>query len=423
MRPLLLAMLLASAARAAEVTDVATAGDEKRPFEIDLAATYSHLRQTTTIGREVSTAGGIVVQDELRQVRTLDTTNLRLAVGLWHDLELHGWVNVALHDEQTWSYAPGVTAATSSLSNNTINISGCANPAACTGVQPIVAVPGRSEHTGLYDPTIGIAWKPVSEWRELRISDDLFIPGFPVASWVIGFDYTLPIGGRLDGPSRFVSGQAQGATGESRKTSVLSLWTAYSKRYRLFEPYVRFEGDYSFASSDAYDNCSHPELLSAVAAANCNGSFKGQTGYQPPVEAAAAAGTELVAFEDRVRDRRVAIDLRGNLRWHGPQRGYSQMTDALGKLTYSEEYLTASGQLGAYGRIARWLHARVFGTLGTDTGHFVTTEDFGSGPRAGSTSAAGQNPNFDFRTDQLGHRLKAEPATFWGLTATLSVDF
>jgi hypothetical protein len=422
-RLLAVSLLVAVAARAAEVTDVATAGDEKRPFEIDLAASYTHLRQTTTIGREVTTAKGIVLQDELTHVRTLDATTLRLAVGLWHDLELHGWVNLALHDEQTWNYARGATAASSSLTNNTINISGCANPALCTAAQPIVAVPGQSEHTGLYDPTIGIAWKPISESRELKVSDDLFIPGFPVASWVIGFDYTLPVGGRLDDPSRFVSGRAAGATGESRKTSVLSLWTAYSKRYRRFEPYVRFEGDYSFASNDAYDNCSRPGLLSAVAAANCAGSFKGQTGYQPPVEAAASAGTELIAFEDRPRDRKVAVDLRGNLRWHGPQRGYSQMTDALGKLTHSDEYLTAAGQLGVYGRIARSFHARLFGTLGTDTGHFITTEDFGAGPRAGAPSSPGQNPSFDFRTDQVGRRLKAEPASFWGLTFTASADF
>ncbi|HEX4385046.1 MAG TPA: hypothetical protein VH083_18940, partial [Myxococcales bacterium] len=334
--------------------------------------------------------------------------------------ELHGWVNIALHDEQTWGYAPGVTAASSTLTNNRINVSGCADPALCAGVQPIVAVPGQSEHTGLYEPTIGIAWKPVNEWRELQLPAEIFVPGWPVASWVIGFDYTLPIGGRLDDPSR--AANQTSATGESRKASVLSLWTAYSKRYRHFEPYLKLEGEYAFAGSDAYDNCAHPELLSAVAA-NCSGSFKGQTGYQPPVEAAATLGTELVALEDRVRDRRVAVDLRTNLRWHGPQRGYTQVADALGKLTHSDEYLTAKGELGVYGRIARFFHARVYGTLGAETGHFITTEEFGSGPRAGSTSSAGQNPNFDFRTDQVGRRLKAEPATFWGLTATASADF
>ncbi|HEX4384981.1 MAG TPA: hypothetical protein VH083_18610, partial [Myxococcales bacterium] len=260
---------------AAEITDVATAGDEKRPFEIDLAATFSHTRTTTTIGREATTAKGIVLQDELTHVRTLDAANLRLAVGLWHDLELHGWVNIALHDEQTWGYAPGVTAASSTLTNNRINVSGCADPALCTGVQPIVTTPGQSEHTGLYEPTIGIAWKPVNESRELQLPAEIFVPGWPVASWVIGFDYTLPIGGRLDDPSRAASQTS--ATGESRKASVLSLWTASSKRYRSFEPYLKLEGEYAFAGSDAYDNCAHPELLSAVAA-NCSGSFKGQTG-------------------------------------------------------------------------------------------------------------------------------------------------
>jgi hypothetical protein len=410
-------LVATTATHAAEITDVATAGDANRPFEIDLAATFSHTRTQTKITREANTPAGVQLQDELTHVRTLDATDLRLAVGLWHDLELHGLVKVALHDEQTWSYAPGVTAASSSLTSNKINVSGCAS-ASCLVTQPIVAVPGQSEHTGLFSPTIGIAWKPINEWREQRVADELFVFGRPVATWVIAFDYTLPVGGRLNDPSRFAIGKnAAGASGEATKASVLALSTAFSKRYEFFEPYLRFEGDYSFASSDSYDNCSHPELLSSAAAANCGGSFKGQTGYQPPVEVATTLGTEVVVFEDRKADRRVAIDLRSDLRWHGPQRGYTQMTDALGKLTYSEEYLTGTGQLGVYGRISRWFHARVYGMLGADTAHFLTTED------PGSNGGTGQNPNFDFRTDQPGHRLRAEPAVFWGISGTLSADF
>jgi len=410
-------LLTTAATQAAQITDVATAGDTKRPFEIDLTATFLHTRTETRITREATTPAGIQLQDELTHVRTLDATDLRLAIGLWHDLELHGLLKIALRDQQTWSYAPGVTATTSSLTNNKIDVSGCAS-ASCATAQPIVAVPGQSARTGLFEPTIGIAWKPINEWREQRVPDDILVFGRPVATWVIGFDYTLPIGGRLNDPSRFAVGKnSAGASGEATRTSVLALSTAFSKRYRVLEPYVRFEGDYSFAASDAYDNCSHPELLSNVAAANCSASFKGQTGYQPPVEVATTLGTEIVLFEDRKLDRRLAIDLRSDLLWHGPQRGYTQMTDALGKLTYSEEYLTGMGQLGVYGRIARWLHARAYGTLGVDTAHFLTTED------SGSNGGSGQNPNFDFRTDQVGHRLRAEPAMSWGISGTLSADF
>src|SRR5207253_2861966 len=141
--------------------------------------------------------------------------------------------------------------------------------------------------------------------------------------------------------------------------------------------------------------------------------------------------------------RRFAIDIRGEATYHGPGRDYSQVSDALGKLTFEDEYLTGTGSLGVYGRIARWLHARVYATLGFDTAHILTNEAVGedktgdgqiilSGGRAPAAGRCGvasssdcpdQNPNYDFRLDQIGRRLRAEPALIWGIAGTLSLNF
>ena len=432
------AVLLAPASFAARITDVADAADARHPLEVDLEATYSHLRSLTTLTREQTTAaGGIQLNDELKHVRTVDALDLRLAFGIWHDLELHAFAPLFLRDLQSWSLAGG----TSTLSTNTTGISGCAAAGSCTAVQPILPIPGQSQRAGFGDPTVGIAWAPVNEERELRLRPELFPEGKPVATWVVGFDWTLPLpGGKVSDPSRFgaASGSNVSAGTESRKAHVFTLWTAFSKRFRVLEPFIAFSASAPFAGKGAYDNCSHPELLADVARkigtapGNCEGGWAGQTAYQPPYQAQATLGAELVAAEDVKGDQRLSFEVRGDLRWHSPARDYTQVADALGKLTWADEYLTTTGTLGLYGRIARWLHLRVYGSVAVDSARFLTHEDLGDDKShdgkivisgGSGQPAPDQNPLYDFRLDQVGRRLRAEPSVTWGIAGTLSLNF
>jgi hypothetical protein len=395
---------------AAQITTVADAADEKHPLEVDLESEYVHLRTTTTISREG-------VGDVLSHVRTLDAMNFRIKVGLYHDLELHVIAPLALQDVQTWKPLAGA----SSLTNNTISISGCAG-SLCGPVQPIMLVDGKSERAGFFSPTIGIAWGPINEERE-RVPN-------AYATWVLGVDYTAPLGNRVDDPSRWGFNTSPGTGSELRKAHVITPWTAFSKRFQVLEPYFRVAASLPFAAKGAYDNCSHPAQLSDVAAANCAAQWAGQTGYQPPFEGMGTLGAELVAAE--AEDRKLSFDVRGDLIWHSQQRGYTQVADALGKLTFADEYVTGQGSLGVYGRVARWLQLRVYGVLGVETAHFLTHEEVGNDydkqPGINVSEGTGvpapdQNPNYDWRLDQVGRRLRAEPAMYWGVSGTLSLNF
>jgi len=412
---MLVALLLA-----AQITNVADAGDEKHPLEIDLEAGYSFLHAQTNISRE--NAG-----DVLKHERDLNEVDFRLAIGIWHDLELHMVAPLAMRDLQVWHPLAGA----GSLSGNTISISGCGGKL-CGPTQPILPVDGSSKRQGLFEPTIGISWGPINEERELKLKPELFPEGHAFSTWALGIDYTAPLGGnRLDDPSRWGFNSSPGTGPELRKVHVLTLWTAFSKRFRVLEPYLRFAGSLPFAANGAYDNCSHPELLADVAAANCKGAWAGQTGYLPSYEGAATLGTELVAAEGE--DRRLSFDVRGDVTWHSPSRGYTQVTDALGKLTYADEYVTSAGTVGIYGRIARWFHMRVYGVLGVDSAHFLTHEDIGDDKdndngkitvsEGSGAPAPDQNPLYDYRLDQVGRRLRAEPSVFWGVAGTLSLNF
>jgi hypothetical protein len=434
-------------ARAAHLTEVADAMDEAHPLEVDLDVGYVHEQRKTRITRETlqtdPTTGKPVpgFNDELQHVRTVDELRFRLGVGLWHDLEVHAIVPMALADQQEWDYAAG-GAAGSTLATNRISVSGCAAQGSCSPTappQPIVAAPGGSLRAGFRDPIIGIAWGPINEQREMLLHPDLFPPGRPVSTWVVGFDYTLPLPGTPDDPSAFgvaaansnTSPSARPARNVRRKAHLFSFWTGFSKRFRVLDPYflarvtlpVAVRGGGS--SGGAYDNCWHPEILSDVASQNCvDPAWKGQTGYKPPITAMLTLGTELVATESPTRDEKFAFDLRSELTYVAPGRDYTQVTDALGKLTYAEEYAALSGSLGIYWRLARVLHVRAAGTLGLETPHFLTTEDVGKNPSAGAPAkSAGQNPLYDFRLDTPGRRLRAEMSWVWGATASASLNF
>jgi hypothetical protein len=293
----------------------------------------------------------------------------------------------------------------------------------------------QTKRQGFRDPTIGIAWAPVNEARELQLDPKIYPRGGGPSTWVVGADLTLGLPISVDDPSHFgaaASPSAPDSNTVARRTHVLTVWTAFSKRFQVAEPYMRLSGSVPFARKDAYDNCSHPELLSDVAPANCAGAWKGETGYNPGVEAALTLGTELVLLESPYGDARFALDVRGDARYHGAGRDYTQVTDALGKLTYRDEYMTLGSSVGAYARVGSSFRLGVYATAGFDTAHTLTHEDLGaekdSVPGVQVSGGSGQpapdqNPDFDYRLDPAGRRLHAEANFIWGLSGQLAVIF
>src|SRR5229473_1136687 len=382
-------LLVALPALAAQVTDVATGMDEDRPFELDLQATYQHRRDSTRIRRENLQGGAIALVDELQHDRTLDQIDFRVAMGLFRGLEL-----------------------------------------------PIVVAPGHSQRSGFRDPSVGLAWAIVDEGREQRLRPELSSSDTAVSTWVVGIDYTLPLPGQVDDPSAFGSAATAGntiTTKAFRRAHVLAAWTAFSKRFSVADPYVLFRASVAIPVKGAFDNCANPAALSEVAPANCaNPAWLNEARYQPPVQAGFALGSEFVVSEDLQADRKIAFDVRGDVTWFGAGRDYSQVSDMLGKLTYVQGYVNAVASLGIYGRFASWARLRVYGTLGIDSSHFLTTESVGKDLNGNGTvdvsggrgiPAPEQNPTYDFRLDQPGHRLRAEDVLTWGVAGTLALSF
>ncbi|MBS2022000.1 MAG: hypothetical protein JST92_06290 [Deltaproteobacteria bacterium] len=457
---LALLMTCSATAHAAHPTDVADAMDEDHPLEVDLEATYTHTRRDLRITREnlqtdPSTGGkGVILVDELKNTRVDDQMNFHLTVGLYHDLELHFDVPLVLGSTQTWGYGEVNGASVqpvSTLDNNHIDISGCAgasNPCDPNGAaKPILPGNGQTKRAGVADPTVGIAWAPIHESREERLPPDIFPTAHTISSWVIGFDYTLPLPGDVDDPSKFgfAAATTPGATTTPtshsllRKAHIFSPWTGFSKRFKIMDPYFLLRATLPLVmrgagvNDGAYDNCWHPENLADVATQNCLlAAWKNQTGYQPSYVGNFTLGTEFVAIETPRSEQKFAVDVHIDATWFSQGRTYSEVTDALGKLTYTDEHAQFTGNLGFYGRAARWLHFRVNGQVGVDTAHFITSEPIGKDlngdgkillSAGAATKSQEQNPTYDFRLDQVGRRLRAEATLLWGISGTLSLNF
>jgi len=441
--PTLAGLLGAAAAGAAEITQVTSSGEAGHPIGFSLGVRWERIERRAQITREFRDATDTGrIQDELE----LDFSEVqnrlvpRLAVGLWHDLELRAELPVILADEPSWRYAPsgggraaGSAAPVYSIAANAIDASG--NP--CPGTPPGNVCPmfpvGHKLRTGtaVDDLRVGLAWAITSQRRT---------PWWP--TWVVSFDVTAPTAarfdparGRLDAasfldPARF-SASSKAPVG--RKIWVYELATAVSRRMGAAEPYVRLSARLPQRTNQTYSNCEHAAELAAIgqmssaAAASCQSpAWKSRALADPPQVYALALGTELTLGEDRAASQRYALDLRLGADYTTRARWYGELTPATGKLLASAPFLSAGARLGLDVRAGRYLQLGLQGAVAHDFGHFVTGESLGAGLGSQpdpATQPGELNPNFDWRWDPPGRRFKVADVLVWSVGASAEIRF
>jgi hypothetical protein len=437
--------VLAGPAAAAEITRVATSGEPKNPFDLDLSVRYERLQERATIAREG-------VADELRFVRTRHAVVPRVAIGLYHDLEIHFEMPYVLADDRSWRFGDvygkpsGGIPPYSSIENNDITPNGqpC-TPADDTdpvraGIQCALLPVGEGAtvyHGGMAgDLKAGLAW---------GIFSDLKDPTKPF--WVVGSDVTFPTAKAYDpAKDRVVAATATkpfwsspydkenpGPFGE--KVWKWDVYTALSKRMGVIDPYVKAHFTKIFKSNGTYSNCDHaaelavggsvvPAQMNSEAVANCK-TWGEEAGAKLPWIAGLTLGTEVVPYEDRPEGQKVSIDFRLFSDYTSPQRFYNELTDATGKLHQTGSYLTMGGLFGLYLQASEYISLQATASLATRSAHYLTGESLGkngSTPRYGSDGVTldptEMNPNFDWRYDAPGRRFRISEVALFELGFT-----
>jgi hypothetical protein len=406
---------LASHARAAEISRVASSGEPRNPFDLDLSVRWERLQERATVEREQAS-------DELRFTRTRHVIVPRIAIGLWHDLELHAELPYVLADDRNWRFGAvggrpsgGVPGIVSSIESNAIDANG--DPCVPAPCQLFAVAPEQTVYHGgrAGDLEAGLAWAIFNDRRDET-----------KPTWVIGVDVTFPTATRYDpwtgrDPADLTSPHdvpaRPGAVGE--KVWKWDFYTLLSRRMGAVDPYVKAHATRMARTSDTYSNCDHAaEMMSAAvpqlrdgADVLCAAAGDG-AGAKLPWIAGLTVGTEFVPYEDRYASQRVAIDVRLFGDFTSAQRFYNELTDATGKIHQTGEHLTMGGLVGLYLRGSKHLSLQATASIATRTAHYVTGED---------SSAA--NPNFDARWDLPGRRFRVAESTLFELGAAALLQF
>ena len=486
-----------ASAQGAEITHVASSGEPDHPFGADLWVGFSYLNHTGTISREAGACTQCAqattdLVSELNYQQTTMSMPLRAAIGLYKDIEIHASTSIVFSDNHSWSFAKGTDASNSTVINNCFDkrwgngVNGLLNPNCATslaGSAPIFNIDQNGDtayHSGLDNFTFGLAWAPMNDQR-----DDT------KPTLVFGFDYILPTAQPIDSYQSTTWTQKNKASAGDNppptigpigdKVHKFDIWFALSKRMGYFDPYIKIFAEIPHQAPGFYTNCDHYfEDVSAAYSAqatvpnlpgnynnnqpagppsglnkrflsypeNCGyvpdqgGGFSGwtreETGIKAPYIGGVLFGTEFNAYNSPEQYQKVAFDLRLGATYISEGRYNNELSDALQKQLYTQEYLQVGGQAGLVARAARYVELRLEAGYYYQTDHFLTMESIGTPMPCQAGVPSGDcgnnrvnldnlnheiNPNFDFRYDLPGRRFKIQDATTFTLMATGVVNF
>jgi hypothetical protein len=429
-------LALATPTPAAEITHVATAAEPDNAFSLDLTLRWERTQKKATITREKATAvspsepfGRV---DDVPELSYSEITNVivpRVAAGLYQDLELHFELPYYLGQDVAWKYASGITTqAESAISSNTIDANG--QPCATTPCPLFAAGPKDTTvyHGGVAgDLKVGLAWGIFSD-----VKDDT------KPFWLVGFDVTFPTSSLYDPwegrvqSNNYLSPSAvpSHVAGVGRKIWKFDLQTALSKRMGPIDPYFKIHLTLPRRFSSTYSNCDHvndpapgtPPQTTPAAATNCAlPQWKDAAGAELPWNTGLVFGTEFIPFEDKVEGQRMVIDVRFTAEYTSKARWYNELTDATGKLLYTESYVQMGGLLSFLYRASRFVAVQGEAGYAWETSHLLTGEPLGVAD--GTNSSPDQNPNFDWRWDAPGRRFRITSAGVFTLKLAGLLNF
>jgi hypothetical protein len=420
---------------AAEMTRVASSFEELDPFDLDLDLGFKRTQRRGKITRERHQDRHVADVIELRFTRVTQELPFRLSFGLFHDLELHVASSMILASESGWGF-PGLNekgeAVTdnknSTIANNCITPKGGQTNPNCKGqstigAESIFPVPGQAFRGGLDNVTVGLSWAPLND-----MTDDT------KPKWLWTFDYGIPSAEVIKPADPTTEGKP-GKVGD--KVHRFTLATALSKKLGAIDPYTRIAYTLPAVSPGAYSNCDNPKNLGF--AENCGVKdtpwSQKETGLRPSHVGSLLFGAEFYAYDDPDRSQRVGFDIQFGTTYVSEGRTYNELSDALGRLLYTEEHLSVGGGFGIYARAAQYVQFKLFLSLYHDTEHFLTNEAVGKDLDGKCKDVAGVacvdldnktseiNPTFDFRYDMPGRRFRISEVNVFNLYATGTFNF
>jgi hypothetical protein len=432
-------------AHTAELTRVASSFDDGHPFGLYVDLGFDRTQRRMSIERERHTGGFLDLVPEMRFAMVDYRLNLDLHAGLWHDVEFHYGIPLVFARSEEWWLSSVTTAGQSAVLNNCVNPDGTATPVDVTkpscpnggNAVPMFAtnVPPASDANrsaqvvrgGFGNMRFGLSWAAFNQMRDET-----------KPTWVVGLEYEAPTADRLD-PFEPATDTSHGTIGD--RIHKYTLWTAFSRKVGVVDPYVKVDYMLPFHGPGWYSNCDHPDPTLLGAAANCRLPewTRSDTGIQPPFTSGLIAGAEFMVFDQPAKKQRFIADARGHVTYVSPGRYYNELSGLTRRLMYTGDFLQVGGALGLTANVAEYMTLRARATLEYESDHPLSNEPLGKDFTCTSPSAQtgtcqnntvdylsnpGEvNPNFDYRMDLVARQFRATAVFNFGVQLSASFNF
>lgn len=419
-------LMLCASAWGAELTRVASSFEPDDPFGFFLDIAFERLQEKGRIDREWydDQAGGLSTVSELRYQLADTRLKFDAHLGVWRGLELHFGLPIVFQQDRSWTFASGTDATNTTLFRTcqTAGGAGCADPGRGTGrLFDVPAAGAQSFRGGLGDVSFGLAWAIFDQKK-----DDT------KPTWVLRLEYFAPTAVKLN-PSVATKVDDRGGIGEKLHRTQFS--TTLARRIGFAEPYFQVHYTLPVLGTDVYSNCDDPSADRMSRPENCGTGpwTREETGLKPQHKGGFVIGTELYALERPRLHQKLSFDLRSYLTYASQGRVYNEMSDLLGKLLSTSDYVDVGGQLGISGYAAEFIAIKLLASLGYRTDHWLTGETIGKDLPDANGMTNGEidittrpqelNPNFDFRTDRPGTRFRITEQFQFRFQLTVSFSF
>lgn len=288
------ALLLApTPARAAWETQVLSAAEPDDALDLHVGATFEHVAGGGQIAREWFDANGAPTDvRELDYKLRMNRLWLEVRSGVFRDLELSIRAPIVLAEDTSIAFAPGVEG------RSTIIGSASADDPNAAGIPrfPITDVPGERFRGGFGDMIFGLAWSPANEKKD--------------AAWptiTLRGSVTAPTGSvRVPSDVAALVRAERGGIGLGQTIFDLGLSASRKLAGGRLDPYVGF-------------GVTLPVAMTSQEA----------RGLEPPIQAHAKVGSEVVVYENAEYAQRYTLDLGFEARFVGAGRTYGELSDYL----------------------------------------------------------------------------------------------
>ncbi len=319
---------LSATAEAAEVTRVASSFEDDDVFDLHFGVAYNYQFKRAAILREWNS--GQAADNETQLVKDLiyrqqrHTLTPTLEIGVWHDLAVYVSLPVILSDQRDYSFdkraddcvfgdQPNATCVnkdnSTTIRDQIIPRDGfdATNTAAPfrqftgPGTDLIFKAPNRK---GLDQLHVGVKYGILNQDKRSHMPN-----------WIIGAEGRFAVGRAQTFRRDVTVDVPTGNSRVGRRIHELGFWTALSRRYRFLDPFfVAYWRQSIRASGSKFQDFSGEGA---------------QGDINPQSQAGMSFGGEIVPWERKSKNLKVAIVLAGSADLHYGGRGYSEVWELL----------------------------------------------------------------------------------------------